>query len=177
MTQDPTPEVKGVEGLLRRLWSRVREPRVLSLLSWTAHIALGVTGAATLAVLPGVMDGVAGPIAASITSGLLILGGLLGAIGALPGWQFTERLGLMSSMMGLLLYGLVLIYIKVAIPGASLSLIPLALTYVALTWLASRWIRIKDHVFEPGSKAEARAVRDNPNIRADTGSMPVITDA
>ena len=169
------PEVKGVEGLLRRLWSRVREPRVLSLLSWTAHIALGITGAMTLTILPGVMDGVAGPIAASITSGLLVLGGLLGSIGALPGWQFTERLGIVSSMLGLVLYGLVLIYVKLTITSASLSLMPLTLTYVALTWLASRWICIRSHVFEPGSKAEARAVRDNPTIRADTGSTPVIT--
>lgn len=173
----PTPEVKGLEGFLRRLWSGVREPRILSILSWSAHVALGVTGAMTLTVLPGVLDGVAGPIAASITSGLLILGGLLGSIGALPGWQFTERLGITSSALGLAMYGLVLIYVKLAIPGASLSLIPITLTYVALTWLASRWIRIKDHVFEPGSKAEARAVRDNPTVRADTGSMPVITDA
>ena len=133
----PIPEQRGIEGLLRRLWSRVKEPRVLSLLSWTTHVTLGVAGAMTLVVLPGVMDGVAGPIAASITPGLLILGGLLGSIGALPGWQFTERLGIVSSMLGLVLYGLVLIYVKVAIPGASLSLIPLTLTYVSLTWLAS----------------------------------------
>ena len=170
------PELRGIEGLLRRLWSRVKEPRVLSILSWTVHVALGVTGAMTLVILPAALGGTAGPIAAPITSGLLILGGLLGSIGALPGWQFTERLGIVSSTLGIVLYGLVLIYIKLTVADTSLSPIPITLSYVALVWLASRWIRIKDHVFEPGSKAEARAIRDNPSIRADTGSIPTITE-
>lgn len=167
------PEVKGVEGLLRRLWSRVQEPRVLSFLAWTIHIVLAVIGGAFLFNPPAVLTAYTGSVAAVIASSTLTLGGALGAVGSLPGWQLTERLGLFAEASSLSLLLVMLSHTGV-VAGAMWILA--GLTYVALSWMLSRWIRIKDHVFEPGSKAEAKAIRDNPSIRADTGSIPITTE-
>lgn len=158
----------------QRLWSRVKEPKVISFLVWTGYLALAAVWIYALLDPPTTIVGGMGPLAMSITSGLIAVGGILGAIGSLPGWQLTERLGIAAALGGIVIYMSLLSYLQVTGEGNRLP--QLGVIYFAFVSLIGRWIRIKDHVFELGSKASERAKRKHPSIHVRTGSLSVVRE-
>lgn len=158
----------------QQLWGRVKEPKVISFLAWTGYMALAATWIYALFDPPTTIVGGMGPLAMTITSGLIAVGGILGAIGSLPGWQLTERLGIAAALGGITIYMLLLSYLQITGEGNRLP--QLGVIYFAFISLNSRWIRIKDHVFELGSKASERAIRKHPSIYVRTGPLDVVRE-
>lgn len=158
----------------RRVWGRVKEPRVISFLVWTGYVVLAVSGVYGLLLPSEALVAAAGPLSVGIGASLVAAGGLLGTIGSLPGWQLTERLGIAMSLGGLLVYVIIIAYL--APVGAGIG-IQMGVAYFASVSLIARWIRIKDHVFEVGSWSSRKARRKHPSISVDTGALDVVYGA
>lgn len=158
-----------------RVWGRVREPKVISLLAWVGYVALTIVGAVALVHPPTTVEAVVGPYAMYVIAGLVTLGGLASVIGSLPGWREMERLGISAIMGGASMYVVLVLILTFTEPGN--RSFQAGFIVFALVSLISRWIRIKDHTFAPGSRASERALDKHPELRVDVGVLNALEDS
>lgn len=156
----------------QRAWGRVKEPRVITFLTWLGYVALTIVGAYALVNPPSTVEGALGPFAMYATAGMVFAGGLAGVAGTLPGWREMERLGIASILGGSAIYSTLVLILHFTEDGN--RSFQAGFIIFGITSLASRWVRIKDHTFEPGSRASERAIEKHPEVRADTGSLKVL---
>lgn len=164
--------MRQLRHLATSFWGIVKEPKVISFLAWTGYVVLFFVGLYAVINPPSSIEGAAGTYAMFVTAGLVTLGSLAGSIGALPGWRLVERLGVGMTLAGTGIYMALVVTLHFVNEG-NRSFQWGFLYFVAVS-LISRWIRIKDGVFEPGSKASVRAQERHPEIRADTGVLEAI---
>lgn len=90
----------GVLPVLLTLWRRIAEPRVQRVAFLSVYLLHIVAGLALIVVQPVAARYAFGTIVTYTWGAFFILGGLIGALGVLPGWNFIERVGLLSLMFG-----------------------------------------------------------------------------
>jgi hypothetical protein len=152
----------------------VKEPRVLSFLSWAGYVVLLVVGGYALFDPPTTITDAMGPYAMTVTAALVMAGALFGVIASLPGWRVVERLGIAMTLAGTSLYLVLLTILQFT--GTGNRLFQAGFIFFALVSLIGRLVHIREGVFEPGSRASQRAQELHPSVTADTEPIPVIDD-
>ena len=133
--------------LLRRLWLRVNEPRIVSVLRFLMYVVLLIGGTSVIFSPPTTMENALGQGAVTGLAVLLCFGSTLGAVSALPGVWFIERLGLVAISSALAIYGGVVFQLHLLGPGN--RLLHLTIIIALILSQAVRWVRIKDRPYDP----------------------------
>ena len=104
-----------------RLSRRIADPRVERLTFFGVYLLLGQSGVQALVSPPTSIEGAwGGPL--TLAWGLfLTLGGALGALSVLPGWNYVERLAVLATFTGALMYGSVVLILHYTSDGQRLS--------------------------------------------------------
>src|SRR5690625_7623628 len=79
--------------LALRLWMRIREPRIISVLRFFMYLGFLAGGIATIHSPPTSIQGAMGLPAMIMLGWLLAAGALMGAVSVLPGAWWLERAG------------------------------------------------------------------------------------
>lgn len=126
----------------------IAEPRHASLVLGVLHLVLVVAGvAAVLIPDDNGYNHALGPSTADVWGVLLILGGGLGATGALPGWWYLEQVGLWIEVVGVGLWVAALWMAQLDPPSVSTYRTCLALALALM--LAHRYLRIDGAGLDP----------------------------
>lgn len=96
-------------NLLRRAWSHIAQPRVQRVGFFVLYGFHLVAGAAVAIGEPILFHGIGG-LQTLVWGGFLLLGGLLGMISVLPGWNYIERVGILSIVVGVAIYSAILAF-------------------------------------------------------------------
>jgi hypothetical protein len=134
--------------MLRRLWLTLREPRVATAcfaVAWWAVLTVGLVAVSTP---PYVVASEIGPVLTAVWGWFLLAGGALGVVGALSGWWWIERSGILAAGTGALIY--VIVLATLTPPGARLVVI--GLVCVILAGMAARWHMISGAQTDPGRR-------------------------
>jgi hypothetical membrane protein len=83
------------------IWKRIAEPRVQRVAYFVIYLLQFTAGAALGFVQPRAAEYEFGALITSVWAGFFMLGGLLGAVGVFPGWNFVERVGILSLMIAI----------------------------------------------------------------------------
>jgi hypothetical protein len=129
-----------------RATSWIPEPRVVRVFYFLAYCALLVGGARALVAPP---ESIEGALGANIMLGLaaaLIVGGVAGLVGVLPGWWYFERFGLGLAILGVAAYGLTVAVLGVTNGGRDLQL---SVIVVAFLLLLCRLVSIRSEDLDP----------------------------
>ncbi len=129
------------------MWLRIKEPRVLRVIFLAGYLVTLGTGIATLTNPPTTIEGQLGPVLSVSWALFWIGGGLVAALTVLQGWWEVERYGVYASMLGVVIYGCVLIALHVQSPGSRLT--QLGVLAVAILFYVLRLVLIRGHDFEP----------------------------
>lgn len=91
----------GAWAWMLRLWGRIAQPRVQRVSYFVVYVLHVVAGFGIAIAQPRAVHYTMGDLVAYVWAGFLILGGAVAAISVLPGWNYVERLGLLSLMFGI----------------------------------------------------------------------------
>ena len=125
-------QITGVWTWLFKGWAWIAEPRVQRvsyLVVYLLHIAAGF---GIGIIQPRAVNYVMGDIVAYVWAGFLVLGGTVAAIAVLPGWNYVERLGLLSLMFGVGLTSIFIIANPWEPPGLDLIIWALVTGWVVM---------------------------------------------
>lgn len=136
---------------LWRAWTRVHQPRFVSVAYFLQYAILTAAGVYALLSPPGSIEGPIGAVAMTMLAVLLIVGSLIGAIAVLPGRYFLERLAVIAVALAGTIYVAVIIGLHASSPGNRL----LQAGFIAsfLIHQGVRWYRIKDRDYRPAAGA------------------------
>lgn len=134
-------------GWAHRLWLRVREPRVITMISgayWTVIIGMG---AAAFIAPPRSIAAELGPIRTELWASFLLVGGILGLVGCClltpVWWRWVEHAGMIAAAGGLALYFTVVMSLHYTQTGSrltqALGLVGLVVGLL-LRWALARWL-------------------------------------
>lgn len=132
---------------LNTLWSRVSEPRIVSMLRWVMYMALLLGGITAIVDPPRSLTGEIGTYAMVSLATLLAFGGLIGAVAVLPGAWWLERIALLAIILALLIYGGVIIGLQFTQPGNRLLQLSMVLGLTMSQFV--RWARISARPYDP----------------------------
>lgn len=138
-----------------RLWSRINEPRVIAVLLFIQYATLAAGGAYSLIRPPSSLEGQIGISAMASLAGLLVFGGSIGAVAALPGIWWLERSAVLSIALAAGLYLTIIISLHVGGDGNRL----LQASFVTATLLHQgvRWVRIRERSYRPEEPTAGQA--------------------
>lgn len=103
---------------IRSLWSRVTEPRHVTIAYLIAYLAVCVLAVWALTEPPLSLLGELGPIITAGIAVLLLAGGVLASAATVPGWWALERIGIALMVLSLCSYIVALIYMHATEPGS-----------------------------------------------------------
>lgn len=86
--------------MYRVIWEKIAVPRVQRIAYTTVYMLHIVAGVALAIVQPAKGTHPYGDIVAYSWAAFFILGGIVASLGILPGWNYIERLGVLSLMFG-----------------------------------------------------------------------------
>lgn len=132
----------------RRIWLLIREPRVITALTGLMWLIVTGIGVAALASPPLTIAHKIGPWLTIYWGSALLLGGVLGLVGCLPGWWWVERSGIAATATGISIYLAVLIMLM-AQAGTGSLLVQTGFVLLALLALVVRWMRIRGAQIDP----------------------------
>lgn len=135
------------DTLVYRLWSKISEPRVIAVLLFAQYVILAAGGLYSLFIPPSSVKGQIGVSAMAMLAGLLVFGGTLGAIAALPGIWWLERSAVLSIALAGGLY--LAIVLSLHIGGDGNRLLQAAFVTAALLHQGVRWVRIRERPYRP----------------------------
>lgn len=131
----------------RRLWMMLHEPRVITAATGVMWAILIGIGAAALLAPPATISHQMGPTLTVVWAILLMVGGLAGLVGCLPGWFWIERVGLILTGTGASMYLAVVLLLHYAEPGS--RLVQAGFVILTLDFLVVRWLRIRGPQIDP----------------------------
>lgn len=132
---------------LLRLWLRVREPRVVSLLYFLIYAALAFGGVAALVDPPSTIQGQIGIVSMYMLAGLLTFGSIVGLVAVLPGIWWLERTAVLAIGSAAGIYGFIILGLQFAESGN--RLLQLSFVVTVLLMQAVRWHRIHERPYDP----------------------------
>lgn len=132
---------------LRRLYLRIQEPRVVSIIQWLIYLVTLGIGVTAFQRPPSSIEGALGVTLTTIWAVFLIVGGVLGAIAALPGIWWLERVAVLACGTGALMYGSVVLSLHYSETGNRLP--QLGFVAIAVCAFAKRWFEIRRYAYDP----------------------------
>ena len=132
----------------RRTWLLLHEPRVITAIVGAMWLILIYIGLAALLSPPMTIAHEIGPRLTTWWGTILLVGGILGLIGCLPGWWWVERTGIILTGAGVACYGGVVTMLHVMEAGGS-RLVQLGFILLAIGHLINRWCRIRGAQVDP----------------------------
>ncbi|MFF2621253.1 hypothetical protein [Oerskovia jenensis] len=132
---------------LRRLYLRIQEPRVVSIIQWLIYLVTLGIGVTAFQRPPSSIEGALGVTLTTIWAVFLIVGGVLGAIAALPGIWWLERVAVLACVTGALMYGSVVLNLHYSETGNRLP--QLGFVAIAILAFTQRWFRIRRYAYDP----------------------------
>ena len=135
------------------LWTRIREPRMVSVLRFCMYLTLLLGAVTALISPPRSIEGAVGELAMTGLATLLAFGGTLGAIAALPGTWWLERTAILAVTLALGIYGLVVVSMHLG--GEGNRLLQLSIVVGLMLSQAIRWARIRERPYDPELHAPA----------------------
>lgn len=130
-----------------RAWLRITEPRVIAVALFFQYLAFAMTGVHAIFSPPTSIEGEVGANAMAMLSGLLVFGGTIGAIAALPGVWWLERSAVLSIGLSASLYLTIIVYLHFHESGN--RLLQAAFIASVLSHQVVRWVRIRDRSYRP----------------------------
>lgn len=127
----------------------IQEPPAVTL-AWAGLWAVVcITGIVALVHPPAAVEHEAGTVLTTVWACCLTMGGALGVVGAIPGWWWVERAGIIAAGSGLLVYvgTTTILVVEGESPGAWAFHTGMAM--IAFTSFAARWIRIWGAQLDP----------------------------
>jgi hypothetical protein len=82
-------------------WKAIAEPRVQRVAFFVVYLLHIVAGVALGLVQPRAANYEFGNLVTNAWASFFIIGGVLGALAVIPGWNFVERVGLLSLMFAI----------------------------------------------------------------------------
>lgn len=143
-----------VVGLVRALWLRVNEPRIISVLYFAQYLVLTGVGVYALVSPPTSIEGRIGTTAMISLAALLVVGGIIGAVAALPGKYWLERLAVVAVALSSVIYLAVILALQV-VASTGNRLLQAGFVLAVLLHQGVRWVRIKDRPYRPSDAMEA----------------------
>ncbi len=128
--------------MFHTLWLRVQEPRSVSVVYWLIYVILGAGGLYALVEPPSSLEGEIGIVAMSMLASLLVIGGTVGAIAALPGWYWMERFAVGAVASSAAIYLVIVVILHFQQPTGNRLLQAAFVASLMLTqW--PRWVRVR----------------------------------
>ncbi|MBT8162787.1 MULTISPECIES: hypothetical protein [Arthrobacter] len=136
-----------MKNRLMNLWLKVQEPRALSAIYFFAYQVVAVAGAAVIIDPPHSIQSGIGAVLMFSWAGLLVFGGILGALTTLPGIWWLERAAALACMFAIVIYGVVVI----SLPLTQVSVRVLSICFVifAILAFAVRLVKIRHSAYDP----------------------------
>lgn len=133
-------------GLLG-FWLLIQEPRVVTVIQTLEYLIVLGIGMSVILRPPTSIRGELGPVLMDAVGMLLMLGGALGVVGTPRGIWWVERLGIIASCGGLLIYLSVVVQLEATTQGS--RLLQLGVILLAVVGLIKRWARISRYQYDP----------------------------
>ena len=118
--------------LLRRAWRKVNEPRAITMLTALGYAVLAFGGISALISPPRSIEGTVGDAAMMLLAAGLTVGGVLGAITSVPGWQWLERGAVLLCGASLVIYAVIIIIMGVIAESGNRDLQTAAVLFSAI---------------------------------------------
>lgn len=133
--------------VLRDLWHKIQEPRVISVLVFLMYLVLTAGALSVLVSPPATIKGELGQGGMIALGSLVLMGGVMGTIAALPGIWWLERLAVAGIALGLSTYAAIILALHITEPGNRFFqftvVVALIITQVV------RWARIREYPYDP----------------------------
>lgn len=136
----------------------VADPKSVSLWAATAWTTITLGGIFAFGSPPTSIATELGPWITTAWAVLFILGGALAIIGALPGWWYVERAGIIILTTGLAVYGSVVWTLHFTTPGNRAVQGSIVLALIALSF--ARYTRIRGATLDPSRGSGAHRTAD-----------------
>lgn len=137
-----------MKKVLKRLWLRVHEPRVISTLYCLIYLVLFFGGLFALINPPASIKGEIGEGSMRALAGFLTVGGALGAIPALLGIWWLERIAVLCVALASSMYALTVGFLQFSETGSN-RLLQLSFVVSMLLMQIIRWHRIRERPYDP----------------------------
>ena len=137
------------KAIARLVWHRIAQPRITRAAFFAIYVSHVIAGVAILAATPGPVTAILGQPLTLVWAGFLALGGIVGAVSVLPGWNYIERIGITSLSVGIAL-------LSVVIFAGAKSSYSVALFALVFGWLFVFGLRawdIRDYLVAPPATA------------------------
>ena len=136
--------------LIKRLWARVNEPRIVSASHALVYFVLASGGLYALVNPPSTLEGATGTFAMRLLAGTLAIGGAIGAPTALAGIWWLERTAVALVVLATTVYlGLTLALQAVSSPGTNRYLSAAMILSVLILHFPVRWHRVRQRPYDP----------------------------
>jgi len=143
-------------SLIRRLWARVNEPRIVSVSHALVYFVLLSAGLYALVNPPTTLEGAAGAFSMRLLAGTLAIGGAIGAPTALAGIWWLERTAVALVVLATTVYlGLTLALQATSPPGTNRFLSAAMILSVLILHFPVRWHRVRLRPYDPGRETFA----------------------
>ena len=126
--------------LLRRVWSRVHEPRAIAVLQAGVYFTLWLGGLTVFHTAPQSVEGQIGTVSMMVLATMISVSTTLGIPSALFGWQWLERIISAGIIMSAGLYGWIIVSLQLA--GAGNRFLQLSFILAAILHQIIRLVRI-----------------------------------
>ena len=136
----------------------VADPKSVSLWAATAWAITTLGGVFAFGSPPTSIANELGPWITTAWAVLFILGGTLAVAGALPGWWYVERAGIILLATGLAVYDGVIWTLHFTTPGNRAVQGSVVLALIAMSF--ARYARIRGATLDPGRGPHAHPRRD-----------------
>src|SRR5690625_3504574 len=133
--------------LALRLWMRIREPRIISVLRFFMYLGFLAGGIATIHSPPTSIQGAMGLPAMIMLGWLLAAGALMGAVSVLPGAWWLERVGVAT--VALYCSGYMWIIMVLHVTEGSTRLLQAAAVFGIIFSQSIRFVSIWERPYDP----------------------------
>src|SRR5690625_960912 len=132
---------------LLKLWSKIQEPRVISVLVFLMYLVLTAGALSVLVAPPATIKGELGQGGMIALGSLVLMGGIMGTIAALPGVWWLERLAVAGVTLGLSTYAAIILALHIIEPGNRFFQFTVVVALIIAQVL--RWAKIREYPYDP----------------------------
>lgn len=132
---------------VKRLWLKIREPRTVSIAMFLAYVTMLFAGITVLFDPPGTLQGLIGSVSMTSLAILLVLGGGIGSIAALPGIYWLEMHAVLSIGLASAIYLFIVLTLHFTTGGN--RLLQASFVVAVMLGLFARWVRLRERPYSP----------------------------
>lgn len=136
-----------VARLVQRVWLTLHEPPIVTATMMVAWVIVALIGLTALIIPPPGIQHVIGPWLTLAWASFLLLGGALGLGGCPKGIWWLERIGITSTILGIV----ICIIVIASLPNFSTGYraIFIGFLILAILFMLTRWERISGAMLDP----------------------------